>query len=116
LPAELSAESIGQVAEGWLNDNVESAKAWFAQLPPEMRDLTIMRICGEKSHQVAPASVIDLVFTVRDKEFRDKALTEFARTYSSDRDEAFNALNDFANTDEQKAYLSRLIMEKANGL
>jgi hypothetical protein len=116
LPVDLWEESIGRVARGWLNENADSAKAWFAQLPPEIRDRAVVGICREaESHLAGTDDVIRLAFSISDKSVRDRALLAFARSFGADNTDATKEIGGLPISEAEKAYLRRLMTENANG-
>jgi hypothetical protein len=115
LPGDLWEESLGRVVQGWLREDADSEKAWFAQLPPEIRNRAIVGMCREaKPHNIATDAVIQLAFAIADQSVRDTALREFAHSFSADKTETSDAINNLPISDVQKAYLGRLIAEKAD--
>jgi hypothetical protein len=115
LPLELWKESIGRVAEGWLNHDEDSAMAWFAQLLPEQRDVTIVSLCREaKAHQTAAGKVIELGLTISDPKVRDATLVEFLRTIGSTTAETLEVVDDLSVPAEEKGYLRRILRENEN--
>ncbi len=115
LPVELWKESIGRVAEGWLNQDDDSAKAWLAQLQPEMRDLTIVSLSREaKSHQISAQQMIEIGLTISDPKLRDTTLEEFVRTLGSTPTETLEFLDELSVPAEQKPYLRRIMTESEN--
>ncbi|MFZ1219230.1 MAG: hypothetical protein WAO00_08050 [Chthoniobacterales bacterium] len=116
LPVDLWEESIGRVVQGWLVENADSAKVWFAQLAPEMRNVAIVSMCREaKPDYTGTDEVIELAFKISDKTVRDRALLEFSRSFSADNTEAIEVINHLPVSDAEKAYFRKLIMEEANG-
>jgi hypothetical protein len=112
LPVELWKESIGRVAEGWLNHDNDSAKAWLTQLQPELRDVTIVSVCREaKSHQISAQQVIEIGLTISDPKLRDTTLGEFVRTLGFTTAETLEVLDDLSIPAEQKAYLRKIMRE-----
>jgi hypothetical protein len=115
LPGDLWEESLGRVVQGWLREDADSEKAWFAQLPPEIRNRAVVGMCREaKPHNIATDDVIQLAFAIADQSVRDTALREFAHSFSADKTETSEAINNLPISDAQKAYLGRLIAEKAD--
>lgn len=115
LPGDLWEESLGRVVQGWLREDADSEKAWFAQLPPEIRNRAIVGMCREaKPHNIATDDVIQLAFAIADQSVRDTALREFAHSFSADKTETSEAINNLPISDAEKAYLGRLIAEKAD--
>jgi hypothetical protein len=114
LPVELWSEGIGDLAQAWLKDDVAAATAWLDQLRPESRNTAIASFCRVADSESA-AEVMTLVSTISDRRFRDKALGEFARRRGSTREEAIDAINDLQISDEQRAYLRKIMPEDANG-
>jgi hypothetical protein len=115
LPVELCRESIGRVAEGWLNHDDDSAKAWLTQLQPELRDVTIVSVCREaKARQISAQQVIEIGLTISDPKLRDTTLGEFVRTLASTPPETLQVLDDLSVSAEQKAYLRKIMMENEN--
>jgi hypothetical protein len=112
LPVELWKDSIGRVAEGWLNHDARSAKAWLAQLQPELRDVTIVSMFREaQSLQVAAQPVIEVGLTISDPKLRATTLAEYLRLWSRTTEEALQALDEYSIPAEQKAYLRRILTE-----
>jgi hypothetical protein len=115
LPVELWRESIGRVVQGWLNNDGDSAKAWLAQLQPELRDLTIVGVCREaQSSQLSSQQVIEVGLTITDPKLRYTTLTDYLRAWGPTREEAADFFDEMAIPVEQKAYLQRLMTENAN--
>jgi hypothetical protein len=115
LPVELWKESIGRVAEGWLNHDNDSAKAWLSQLQPELRDVTIVSVCREaKSHQISTEHVIEIGLTIGDPNLREATLAEFLRDLGLTRAERLEFLDKMSISAEQKAYLQRIVTENEN--
>ena len=112
FPVEFWEDSIGVVARKWLNEDDVSARAWLDQLRPEMRDVAIVGcLRAAKSRQISAQQVIELGLTISDRRRRDNALGEFARILGTTREEAIQAVSEFSISDEQKAYLRRIIPE-----
>ncbi|MEY2483521.1 MAG: hypothetical protein QOK24_2049 [Verrucomicrobiota bacterium] len=115
LPVELWKESIGRVAEGWLKDAPDSAKAWLAQLQPELRDVTVVSMFREaKAFQVASQQVIEVGLKISDPKLRSTTLAEYLRLLGRTTAEALQALDEFSIPAEQKAYLRRILRENEN--
>lgn len=115
LPLELWKESIGRVAEGWLNHDADSAKAWLAQLQPEQRDVTIVSLFHEaKSHQISAQEVIEVGLTIGDPKLRDTMLVDFLRFSGSTTTEVLQVLDEFSIPAEHKAYLRKILTENEN--
>jgi hypothetical protein len=71
-------------------------------------------LCGAR--QSAPREdVIKLAWTIRDPNLREKALGTVARSLRMDREDAIKAVDDLPISDEQKAYLRKVIPEDQNG-
>jgi hypothetical protein len=116
LPVELWNDSIGVVANGWLSQDADAAKAWLNQLRPDLRDAAIGSACRAASlNWWQPKTVIELGFTISDPQLRESALRELVRGYTSKREDALGIINEFSVSEEQKAYLHRLVTEDANG-
>jgi hypothetical protein len=117
LPVEVWNESIGQVAQAWLREDALAATNWFDQLHPDVREVVIVSLCGTR--QSAPREhVVKLAWTIRDHGMREKALRTVAgslRIYRANREEAIEAVNDLPISDEQKAYLRKIMPEDENG-
>ena len=115
LPIDLWKESIGRVAEGWLNRDADSAKAWLAQLQPEQRDVTIVSLFHEaKSHQISAQEVIEVGFTIGNPKLRDTMLVDFLRFSGSTTTEVLQVLDEFSIPAEHKAYLRKILTENEN--
>jgi len=118
LPVARWEESIGTVAQGWLNDDESSARAWFDQLPPEMRDVAIVSCCrAATSDYQTPDQAIKLGLTISDHRLRDATLGELLRHFQTTAPGALSAtqrVNELPVSEEQKAYLRGLIEEREN--
>jgi hypothetical protein len=115
LPIELWRENIGRVAEGWLNEAPDSAKAWLAQLPPELRDVTVVSIFGDaKEFQIASQLVVEVGLTIGDPKLRSTTLAGYLRHPDRTTAEALLALDEFSIPPEQKAYLRTILTEGEN--
>jgi hypothetical protein len=115
LPVELWKGSIGRVAEGWLNHDDESAKAWLAQLQPEQRDLTIVSLFHEaKSHQISAKDGIAAGMMISDPKLRARLLVDFLRFFGPTTAEILKALDEFSVPAEHKAYLRKILTESDN--
>jgi len=113
LPVEFWSEAIGDVAQTWLKDDVVAATAWLDQLRPDLRNTAITSFCRVADSESA-AQVITLVSTISEPKLRDRALGEFARRRGSTREEAMDAINDLQISDQQRAYLRKIMPEDAN--
>jgi hypothetical protein len=114
FPVELWKESIGVVAQAWMREDALSAIDWLSQLRPEMREVAIVSLCNAR--QSAPREdVIKLAWTISDPTLRERALGAVARSLRMDRQDALEAVNDLPISDEQKAYLRKVMPEDANG-
>ncbi|HSH39475.1 MAG TPA: hypothetical protein VK993_11885 [Chthoniobacterales bacterium] len=112
LPVELWRENIGVVAQEWLSLDPVSATAWFDQLDPNIRETAILSLCNAR--QSSPREeVLKLAWTIRDPRLREKALGRVARSLRPDWEDAIEAINDLPFSDEQKAYLRKVIPEGA---
>jgi hypothetical protein len=120
LPVELWDNYIGVVAQEWLGRDAVSARSWFDQLRPEIRDIAIASAC----HAAATPSyrsedeVIELGLTIRDHRRRDTALGELVRSLQTTTPGAVSAIeriNELSISEEQKAYLRGFITEHGNG-
>jgi hypothetical protein len=115
LPVELWKESIGRVAEGWLNDDADSAKAWLSQLQPELRDVTIVSLFREaRSLQVSTQRVIEVGLIISDPQLRAATLAEYLRLWGSTTEEVLQGLDEMSIPPVQKAYLRRILTENEN--
>jgi hypothetical protein len=119
LPVELWDHSIGVVAEEWLDRDATSARPWFNQLPPDLRDVAIANSCHAAiSSYHSEDEVIKLGLTISDRTLRDTALGELARSFQTTTPGAMSAaerINELSISEEQKAYLLGLITRSANG-
>jgi hypothetical protein len=114
LPVEFWSESIGDIAEEWLERDAPAATGWFNQLSSERREIAIASFCRvAKSESVE--QVMTLGSTINDRSLRDKALGEFARRLGTERDEAIEAIGDLPISEEQKAYLRTVMPEDSSG-
>jgi hypothetical protein len=114
LPVDVWNESIGQVAQAWLHEDAASATVWFDQLLPEMREVAIVSLCSAR--QSSPREdVIKLAWTIKDPKLRERSLGAVARSLRMDREDAIEAVNDLPFSDEQKAYLRRVMPKDQNG-
>lgn len=117
FPVEFWNESIGVVVREWMNRDDVSAKAWLGRFPSEMRDLVILSCFkAAKTHRISTEQVMGLGLSITDRRLRDTALSEFARTLVITPDAEVEILNELSISEEQKAYLRRIIKEgKKNG-
>jgi hypothetical protein len=114
LPVEFWSESIGDVAEEWLERDAPAATDWLNQLSAERREVAIASFCrAAKSESVE--QVMTLGSTITDRSLRDKVLGEFARRLGTERNEAMEAIGDLPLSDEQKAYLRTVMPEDSSG-
>jgi hypothetical protein len=114
LPVEFWSDSIGEVAEEWLERDAPAANGWLNQLSPERRDVAIMSFCrAAKSESVE--QVMTLGSTISDRSLRDTVLGEFARRLGTERNEAMEAIGDLPISEEQKAYLRTVMPEDSSG-
>jgi hypothetical protein len=114
LPVELWNESIGLVAQAWMHEDALSATNWFDQLRPEMREVAVVSLCSVRQSAYRD-DVIKLAWTIRDPTLRERALGAVARSLRPDRQDAIEAVNQLPISDEQKAYLRKVMPEDANG-
>jgi hypothetical protein len=119
LPVELWDHSIGAVAEEWLDRDATSARSWFDQLRPDLRDVAIANSCHEAiSSYHSEDEVIKLGLTIGDRTLRDTALGELVRSFQITTPGAMSAaerINELSISEEQKAYVLGLITRSANG-
>ncbi|HKP01984.1 MAG TPA: hypothetical protein VJU77_01360 [Chthoniobacterales bacterium] len=114
LPAELWKESIGPVAQRWLADDTISATAWFDQLDRNSREIAIVSLCNARMS--APRDdVFKLAWTIGNPELREKTLGKVVRTLRRDYSDPIEAVDDFSISNEQKAYLRKVLLEGDNG-
>ena len=115
LPIDLWKESIGRVAEGWLNRDADSAKAWLSQFQPEQRDVTIVSLFREaKSHQISAQQVIEVGLTIGDPNLRKTMLVDFLQSFGPTTAEVLQTLDEFSIPAEHKAYLRKILTEDGN--
>jgi hypothetical protein len=119
LPVEFWEESIGKIAQRWLDDDDVSARAWFQQLRPEIRDAAIVSCCraATSSHQSAD-EVIKLGLTLSDHSLRDAALGGLVRSLRTSTPGAMSVserINELSIPEEQKAYLRKFIPGNTDG-
>jgi hypothetical protein len=115
-PVELWKDDIGDVLWGWVRDDADAATGWLDQLQPNVRDAAIADFCrrGPESAEDPrrfDEKAIALGLTITDRMLRDEALGEFARRLGSTRDEAIEAIEQLRISNEQKAYLRKVMPE-----
>jgi hypothetical protein len=113
FPVEFWSDGIGVVANGWLNDDADSAKAWLNQLRPDLRDAAIASCCRSGTQNWR--EVIELGLTIRDDRLRDSALADLIRSFSTRREEGIEVIDELSLSEDQKTYLRRFITEGPNG-
>jgi hypothetical protein len=119
LPLEFWRESIGKVTDEWLDRDAVSARSWFDQLRPDLRNVAIANTCRAaiSSHH-SEDEVIKLGLTISDRTLRDTALGELVRSFQTTVPGAMSVterVNEYSISAEQKAYLLRLMTRNANG-
>ncbi|MEY2504970.1 MAG: hypothetical protein QOG27_1250, partial [Verrucomicrobiota bacterium] len=115
LPIDLWKDAIGEVAQRWVRDDAANATRWLDQLPPDLRDAALVSFCRSADRDDAPQQVLTLGQTITDRTVRDRALGQFARNLGHARANAIDAVNELPISDEQKAYLLRVMPEDKDG-
>jgi len=115
-PVDLWKEEIGGVLWGWMRDDADAATGWLGQLQPNVRDAALADFCrrgGEAADDPRrfDEKAIALGLTITDRNLRDEALGEFARRLGTTRDEAIEAIDQLRISNEQKAYLRKVMPE-----
>lgn len=116
FPVEFWSDGIGVVANGWLNDDADSAKAWLNQLRPDLRDAAIASCCRSATQNWRQE--IELGLTIRDDPLRDSVLADLIRSFSTKREEGIEVIefiDELSFSEDQKAYLRRFITGGPNG-
>jgi hypothetical protein len=116
LPLELWKDEIGGVVGSWMWDDADAATDWLRQLQPDVRDAALADYCREGAQasddpRRFEEKAIALGLTITDRKLRDEALGEFARRLGTTRDEAMKAIDQLSISDEQKAYLRKIMPE-----
>jgi hypothetical protein len=114
LPPELWNNAIGNVTEGWLKRDAASATSWLDQLQPNVRDAVIAGLC-RSAHSESAQEVLALGQSIGDPKLRDAALGQFVRNLSETKEEALEAINGFAISEDAKTYLRKVMAEESNG-
>jgi hypothetical protein len=114
LPAGLWNDAIGNVTEGWLKRDASSATSWLNQLQPDLRDAAIASLCRTAESESAD-HVVTLGETIVDRRLRDQAMGQFARNLRERREDSIEAVDALPISEEQKAYLRKVMVEKRNG-
>ena len=114
LPVDLWKDAIGELALGWVKRDAASATRWFDQLQPDLRNVAIASFCRTADSDAADWA-LTLGQTITDRKLRDSALGQFARSLRDARQEAIEAVNELPISEEQKAYLLRVMPENKDG-
>jgi hypothetical protein len=110
LPVEMWKDDIGGVIWGWMRDDAGAATSWLGQLQPNVRDTVLVDYCRRGDSDSAEKAIA-LGLTIGDRKLRDEALGQFARRLGTTRDEASEAVDQLPISNEQKAYLRRIMAE-----
>jgi hypothetical protein len=115
-PVELWKDDIGGVLWVWMRDDADAVTGWLNQLQSNVRDAAIADLCrrgGEAADDPRrfDEKAIALGLTITDRKLRDEALGEFARRLGTTRDEAIEAIDQLRISNEQKAYLRKVMPE-----
>jgi hypothetical protein len=115
-PVELWKKDIGGVIWGWMRDDADAVPGWLSQLQSNVRDAAIADLCrtgGEAADDPRrfDEKAIALGLTITDRELRDQALGEFVRRLGTTREEAIEAIDQLRISNEQKAYLRKVMPE-----
>ena len=115
-PVELWKDDIGGVIWGWMRDDAEAVTGWLNQLQSNVRDAAIADLCrsgGEAADDPRrfDEKAIALGLTITNQKLRDQALGEFARRLGTTREEAIEAIDQLLISNEQKAYLRKVMPE-----
>jgi hypothetical protein len=115
-PVELWKDDIGGVIWGWMRDNADAVTGWLNQLQSDVRDAAIADFCRRGAESADDPRRFDekaiaLGLTITDRKLRDEALGEFARRLGTNRDEAIEAIDQLRISNEQKAYLRKVMPE-----
>jgi hypothetical protein len=114
LPVDLWNDAIGNVAEGWLKKDGASATSWLNQLQPDLHDAAIASLCRTAGSE-SVEQVLTLGETIIDRKLRDRALGQMARNLGETREESLKAVDELPISEEQKAYLRKVMVEERNG-
>jgi hypothetical protein len=114
LPVEFWSDDIGDIAQSWLSRDAAAATAWLNGLRPDWRDAAIASFCRAAETDSA-AQVVTLGATISDRSLREKALGAFVVKLGTTGVERISAINDLPITEEQKAYLEKILPEEAHG-
>jgi hypothetical protein len=115
-PVNLWKDDIGGVLWGWMRDDADAATGWLGQLQPNVRDAALADFCRRSPESADDPRRLDekaiaLGLTITDRTLRGEALGEFARRLGSTRDEAIEAIEQLRISNQQKAYLRKVMPE-----
>ena len=116
LPLELWKDNIGEVAQELDVGRCDAVTAGLDQLQPDVRDVALADYCrhgGEAAddQRRLEEKAIELGLTITRRKLREEALGEFARRLGTTREEAMEAVDQLPISNEQKAYLRKIMPE-----